>query len=511
MSPHFRRRRPTSISSSLLILSISLLGGALIQACTFDWDSYDPRLGAGQTNSSSSSGIGGMGEASSTSSSGSMGGGGQAMSSSSSGDGGMAGAGGAGGMVATGGMGGAGGMAGMGGGGGMGGGPCGGMYLLTEDFSQPIDTNWKWDVYAGPGTSSSLDNGQWLLRLPANSTTSHYAMLMSRLTYDLRGSEMFVDVSTVPNALTTAQSSLIALIDDANNLRFQYEQGKIYIAQKKNNVDMTRAQFTFDPILHRFWRMREQAGSFYWETSPDGMAWTIRSQTPTSTLAPVDYVYFLIDVYVSGAQMNPGEARYDNLNGGLPAMGNYCPVGTVQDNFDDGVTGHQWEQTNDANGCTYTEMGGEFIVTPPLTVSDYCGYSTSSAYDLRSNAVRVEVKQTTNTMADTGTYLTVDAKGGKIEMAQEGDMLFMRYETPMTSADVGAELYDPMQHRWWRIREKTGMIYWETSADGMTWNIRAQTMTPMPVDAVQVSLAAGTGSVVAMPGEAHFDNFNIGP
>ena len=393
----------------------------------------------------------------------------------------------------------------------MGGGPCGGMYLLTEDFSQPIDGTWKWDVYAGPGTSSSLDNGQWLLTLPANSSTSHYAMLMSRHAYDLKGSEMVVDVSTVPNMATSAQSSFIALIDDANNIRFQYEQGKLYVAYKKNDVNMIRSQFTYDPVLHRFWRMREQGGTFYWETSPDGMTWTIRSQTIGGTLPPVDFVYFLIDVYVSGVQMNPGTARYDNLNGGLPAVGNYCPIGLLQDNFDDNITNHQWRQSNDSNGCTSAETGGELIVTPPLTTSDYCGYTSSAVYDLRSATVSVEVKQSTNVMADTGTYLTLRGKGGMIEMAQEGNSLFMRYETPMTSADVGVEPYDPVQHRWWRIRENNGITYWETSADRMTWKIGAQTMNPLTLDALEVALAAGTGSAVNNPGEAHFDNFNVGP
>lgn len=505
MSLSFRRRRMPSFSSSLAALSTSLLVGALTQACTFDWDAYDPRLDSGEANSSSSSGIGGMGEASSSSSA-SMGGGGMGQSSSSS----SVAMGGAGGMMATGGMGGAGGAGGMGG---MGGspGPCGGMYLVSEDFAQPIDTTWFWEVYAGPGTSSTLDNGQWRLRLPTNSTSDHYAMLLSQRAYDLRGTEMFVENLTVPNPATAAQTSLIAIYDDANNIRFQYEQGKLYAAYKKDDVNMIKAQFTFDPVQHRYWRMREQSGAFYWETSPDGMNWTIRSQTPLNTLPPIDAVYFLIDVFVSGAYSSPGEARYDNINRGMPPMGNYCPVGSFQDNFDDNVTGHVWDRSDEDNGCTYDETGGELVIMPATSTSAYCGYTSASAYDLRSTSATVEVTKTPDIMEDTATYFTLEGKGGFVEIAQEGANLIMRYETPVTSADLAAIPYNAVQHRWWRIREKNGTTYWETSPNGTTWTIGAQTANPLPLDMLDVSLAAGTGSTVNNPGEAHFDHFNFGP
>jgi hypothetical protein len=69
----------------------------------------------------------------------------------------------------------------------------------------------------------------------------------------------------------------------------------------------------YDPIAHRFWRFREAAGTTFWETSPDGAAWTIRASEPTRIDLGTAWLG------LSGAQYAPGAAtartiRYDNVN-----------------------------------------------------------------------------------------------------------------------------------------------------------------------------------------------------
>ena len=390
-------------------------------------------------------------------------------------------------------------------------GPCGGMYLLAENFEQPVDTNWTWETYAGPGTTVTQGNGQLVLKLPTNATTSHYVELQSQRMFDLRDSEMSVEVLSVPNPATSAQTSFIAYYDGNNNVRFQYEQGMLYCATKKNGINSVKASIAYDPVQLRYWRMREQAGTVYWETSPDKMNWAIRSQTPSATAPPVDSVLYLLDAYVSGVQTSAGEARYDNVNGGGTPMGKYCPTSYLQDNFDDPIRAQAWARANEGDGCSHVEMGGELIITPSTTTSTYCGYTSAQSYDLTSNSATVEVAQTPNTSADTATFFKLEGEKGLLAIVQEGGELFMRYQTVGNSSDLAAKPYDPIAHRWWRIREKNGTTYWETSANGTNWTIAAQTMNPVPVTAFDIQLVAGTGSAVMNPGEAHFDHFNIGP
>ena len=220
---------------------------------------------------------------------------------------------------------------------------------------------------------------------------------------------------------------------------------------------------------------------------------------------------YLLDAYVSGVQTSAGEARYDNVNGGGTPMGKYCPTSYLQDNFDDPIRAQAWARANEGDGCSHVEMGGELIITPSTTTSTYCGYTSAQSYDLTSNSATVEVAQTPNTSADTATFFKLEGEKGLLAIVQEGGELFMRYQTVGNSSDLAAKPYDPIAHRWWRIREKNGTTYWETSANGTNWTIAAQTMNPVPVTAFDIQLVAGTGSAVMNPGEAHFDHFNIGP
>src|SRR5205823_3771154 len=55
----------------------------------------------------------------------------------------------------------------------------------------------------------------------------------------------------------------------------------------------------------------------------------------------------------------------------------------------------------------------------------------------------------------------------------------------------------------------SGQLYWETSADGLTWTTQTSIAAPFAVSAVRVNLNAGTWDAVGNPGMAVFDNLDI--
>lgn len=70
--------------------------------------------------------------------------------------------------------------------------------------------------------------------------------------------------------------------------------------------------------------------------------------------------------------------------------------------------------------------------------------------------------------------------------------------------------YNAMTHRWMRLRESAGTLYWETSPDGSTWTVRRNIATPAWVT------SATTGGVflegyrdVATTVWAEIDNLNV--
>jgi hypothetical protein len=103
-----------------------------------------------------------------------------------------------------------------------------------------------------------------------------------------------------------------------------------------------------------------------------------------------------------------------------------------------------------------------------------------------------------------GTYLAVlcDVVGGYLALTSR-----------VGYADPGAVYlaYDPVAHRWLRIRDTAGSVHWETSPDGVTWTIR-RTLTPSPgwvSGAVQVLIESSRDG--GANDAALIDNFNITP
>ena len=103
-----------------------------------------------------------------------------------------------------------------------------------------------------------------------------------------------------------------------------------------------------------------------------------------------------------------------------------------------------------------------------------------------------------------GTYLSIvyDAVGGYISL-----------NSRIGYADSGAVYlaYDPAAYRWLRIRHTSGVLYWETSPDGLVWTVqRSQDPAPAWVSgSVQIlfesSRDGGTDDY------AEIDNFNVIP
>src|SRR5690606_38691324 len=55
------------------------------------------------------------------------------------------------------------------------------------------------------------------------------------------------------------------------------------------------------------------------------------------------------------------------------------------------------------------------------------------------------------------------------------------------------EPYDPVAHRWLRIRDEGGALYFEHSADGVTWEeLAVRSPNQIPVDDLLVSLGVRT-------------------
>ncbi|HEX8275241.1 MAG TPA: vanadium-dependent haloperoxidase [Longimicrobiaceae bacterium] len=158
------------------------------------------------------------------------------------------------------------------------------------------------------------------------------------------------------------------------------------------------------------------------------------------------------------------------------------------------------------------EVNQRLEIRPPSSLaSSYAGYSSVNRYDLTGSEVVVELVRTLRPADGAETYIGLENSAGDalIFKVQEG-VFYGSYRAAGASSSTHVRdlAYDPFAHRWMRIREQLGVLYWEYSADGCAWSLLGSAPVPFDVTTVKVDLTAGTYLAVASPGTAIFDNLN---
>jgi hypothetical protein len=70
--------------------------------------------------------------------------------------------------------------------------------------------------------------------------------------------------------------------------------------------------------------------------------------------------------------------------------------------------------------------------------------------------------------------------------------------------------YNATNHRWWRLREASGTLYWEYSADGTSWNELFSGTPTLPLEQVFIAMDDYQDDS-SSPGTHIFDNLNVAP
>lgn len=139
----------------------------------------------------------------------------------------------------------------------------------------------------------------------------------------------------------------------------------------------------------------------------------------------------------------------------------------------------------------------------------FYGYVSETPLNLTEGIASVEVVQVTSAEAVTSFALVIDERNWYGFSVEGGKLLF---ESEVGGILSSAKLdYDFPSHRFWRFRHDAtnNLIFWETSSNSATWNVRHAVTPQIPITALYVELNAGTSQIVNSPGAAIFDNFQV--
>jgi hypothetical protein len=159
--------------------------------------------------------------------------------------------------------------------------------------------------------------------------------------------------------------------------------------------------------------------------------------------------------------------------------------------------------------------GGQFSITPSAAYPSI--YSVPTKQDFTSSYVLVECVQAPNVGTGTiGALMTVGPPPhGSSWMLQigfyGGNFVVVDNGGSGTSfTTLFSEAWNATNHRWWRMREASGTVYWETSVNGTSWTTK-HSASRSGLTECQIRIDAGFWGTEPTPGTAIYDNYNNPP
>jgi hypothetical protein len=194
------------------------------------------------------------------------------------------------------------------------------MSALADAFSGSSVNVSLWDTYTqGTGT---IAEGGGVLGLTRPSYDNR-AGIYSAAAYDLTGSHAYFEIVS-PDAGSSSGSggeSGLVISDaqgDPNNgygnaLSFENAGGHL-VAQfwQNGGPNTVGPSLPFDPVLHKWIRIRESAGELYWDTAPDAVTWTNYASETTAAIPQITALYASLHVFGGGSPGGTLEAANFN-------------------------------------------------------------------------------------------------------------------------------------------------------------------------------------------------------
>jgi hypothetical protein len=185
-----------------------------------------------------------------------------------------------------------------------------GFGLLTDTFDDGVRDAVLWS-----GSYGDVVEAGGRARVPC---TSGYAAYATAPAYSLASGQVACRV--YPPAAGGASSEALAEVlvlsgvggTDAG-FSLNAVTGLLKLLSRTGYADPSEVSLTYSPVDHAWVRLRESAGSLYWDTSTDGVTWTTRrtSASPAWVAAGTELELVLAGHRDSGVD---DYSEFDNLN-----------------------------------------------------------------------------------------------------------------------------------------------------------------------------------------------------
>jgi hypothetical protein len=186
-------------------------------------------------------------------------------------------------------------------------------HLLVDNFNDDTIDTVKWTAYAAPAPAAERireTNGRIEIQ-PASGATG-YSGLGANAPVDLTGSQLVVELVQALPVRVAGEAYLTASKDGSNWINMAVWDGVIGVTRKVAGTLSHPCTLPYVPERHRWLRLREEAGTTYWETSPDGDAWEVLYSQANPFILTALMPDFGAGIW--DPTPSPGTAIFDNFN-----------------------------------------------------------------------------------------------------------------------------------------------------------------------------------------------------
>lgn len=383
---------------------------------------------------------------------------------------------------------------------------------LTDDFATMDEV--KWGGYTGGAVKVIAPGPTYDSRLFITSNTSYYS-LSSAGFYDMTDDQVCVQlVKNAEHGTGTYISELSVLVDGnpANRITLAWDGdgGYMYFDEFVGGVKDETAT-TYNPVRHKWLRLREAGGTVYWETSIDGELWTERRSKTTS----LDLSNVIVKIGTGYYGTETGDyLLFDNFNLNTGNDIGADPPFPAEELTDDFSFADESKWYGFIEGVEVNDGELQIVPTPEyeylVSVERWNVVGSHVLFRLVQNANKGEgnwdgsgsITTELGLMVSSGNFAKFIIGGGP------AGKVLMRERVSGVDNDTFF-VYNPARHKWFRMREDAGILYWETSANGVTWSIQRELETSLDLSSVVIGWFGGFWDTEFDPGLARFASFNL--
>jgi hypothetical protein len=329
---------------------------------------------------------------------------------------------------------------------------------------------------------------------------------------------------------------------------------------------------TYSAATHQWLRIREAAGITYWEYSANGIGWTtahseadpitetslqmlvqagqfnVEAQTTTAildnvnSLPPVSVAQSATAgmtvgasvtelgnvVLAGGAALNVAAKVTEVATAPLAATAalRVIPIGpklsTLTDNFATaGVpNATKWSVSGVPAGAAPVNQGGQLVYNLTAGQNNNAALQSRISYDLTESYFLIQVVnagtplntfQSTYKLQDPGTgggvaqiYYQIYGIGGALKIRAYSNTF--GYVNP---GGASGAVYDPVAMQWLRIREHSGTLFFDYSADGLVWTNMGSGPDPPSITYLTTVISIADSSTESTTFSVILDNLNL--